>query len=270
MTLSLLMLAGDVESNPGPGSSDAKLDKLQIAIESLTRNVNLHQAENYTKLNQINEGIASLGERVTNLEAKVNEISGLKEGLASVRETLGAVECDLTSFKDRLACLDEGLDEVSNRMRRNNLIFRGLAEKENETWSETEAVLTTFVKDKLGVEAGEIERAHRLGTRRGRSARPIIVKFLNFKCKDEILRNAYKLKDVAFPKVSISEDFSPKVRLARSKLWGFASQYRTQNVRYKLSFDKLHVNNEVYVYDHVHQTVRLLNRPQGATNAHHD
>lgn len=129
VTLSLLMLARNVESNPGPGSSDAKLDKLQIAIESLTRNVNLHQTENYTKLNQINEGIASLGKRVTNLEAKVNEISDLKEGLASVRETLGAVECDLTSFKDRLVCLDEGLGEVSNIMRRNNLIFRGLAEK---------------------------------------------------------------------------------------------------------------------------------------------
>lgn len=53
-------------------------------------------------------------------------------------------------------------------------------------------------------------------------------------------------------------DFSAKVQYARRKLWDYASQFRTQNVRYKMPFNKLYVRNEVYAYDHLNESVVLV------------
>lgn len=106
-------------------------------------------------------------------------------------KSLTVVEHDSVRFQDRPALLDDCVEDMNNRMRKNNLIFKGLPEEEKETWSETEILVSDFVKDKLGVTIGEIERAHHLGTRHPESYHPIIVKFLNFKSKDEVLQNAF-------------------------------------------------------------------------------
>lgn len=76
------------------------------------------------------------------------------------------------------------------------------------------------------------------------------------------------LKNVSFPRVSITEDFTPKVSLARSKNYIYASQYRTRNIRFKLSLDKLYVNIEVYVYGHAHCTLKQLSNHQVTGDAH--
>lgn len=98
--------------------------------------------------------------------------------------------------------------------------------------------------------------------------RPIIVKFLSFKSKDEVLHNAFKLKNVVVPKVQISEDFSRKVQFAREKLWDFAFQFRECKTRYKISFDKLYVNDSTYVYDHASGSVVSVRGPNENTMPH--
>lgn len=90
--------------------------------------------------------------------------------------------------------------------------------------------------------------AHRLGMRKPGFNRPIIVKFLNFKCKDEVIKNAHKLKDAAPPGVWIEEDFSPKMQLVRKKLRDFARQ-RFGTSKFRLYYDKILINNSFYRYD---------------------
>lgn len=70
-----------------------------------------------------------------------------------------------------------------------------MSEEDNATWSETITVVSEFVKDKLGVILGEIERAHRLVSKRTGSSRPITATFLNSMNENELLRNAFKLKN---------------------------------------------------------------------------
>lgn len=85
------------------------------------------------------------------------------------------------------------------------------------------------MKGKLEVEIGEIEWAHRPGAKPPGSMRLIIVKFISITSKNEILRIAYSLKDVIFQRVSITDDFTPNVRLVRSKLWDYVSRYIAQS-----------------------------------------
>lgn len=96
-------------------------------------------------------------------------------------------------------------------MRRNNLIIKGLPEKDQEGYAESERIVKEFFRNHLDIEAGDIERAHRVGQRREGVKRPIIVKFLNFKSKTDALRNASKLKDLETPKVWLEEDLPPTV-----------------------------------------------------------
>lgn len=251
--------------NPGPVTNTEKIDRLQNAIDSLIANSNQNQETNAMKLDQINNGIAALGARVTNLEKQVQEVASMKENLSTVKETVASVQHETLALREQVEALGDTIDDFENRMRRNNLIFKGLPEAENETWDVTERIVTHFVKDHLAIDLGTVERAHRLGRKRIGINRPIIVKFLSFKSKDEVLHNAFKLKNVVAPKVQISEDFSRKVQFARKKLWDFASQFRECNTRYKIRFDKLYANDSTYVYDHASGSVVSVRGPKENT-----
>ena len=86
-------------------------------------------------------------------------------------------------------------------------------EETNETWEESERIITNFVKEKLGIEednliegarlTGKIQRQDRTRNRK----RTIAVKFLNFKDKSRIL-HTYREKKLWKEKVFVNEDFS--------------------------------------------------------------
>ena len=103
------------------------------------------------------------------------------------------------------------LADLEDRNRRNNLRFDGFQEETNETWEESESIITDFVKEKLGIEEDIlIERAHCTGKiqrndgTRNRK-RTIVVKFLNFKDKSRIL-HTYRDKKLRKEKVYVNED----------------------------------------------------------------
>lgn len=106
---------------------------------------------------------------------------------------------ELAAAETKIETLDASIDDISNRMRRNSLIFYGLPEKGNKTWDDTADNVTTFVETRLGIVIGDIERAHRMGVRRPNSTRPVVVRILNFKNKENVLKNAHRLKNLASP-----------------------------------------------------------------------
>ena len=52
---------------------------------------------------------------------------------------------------------------LEDRSRRGNLRFDGIEEWEDESWADTEENLKLKIKETLGIENIEIERAHRVG-----------------------------------------------------------------------------------------------------------
>lgn len=259
----LLASAGDVETNPGPTNAE-KIDNLQHAIEALIAATNKNQQETSIKLDQINSGIAALGTRVSKVEGQVKEIPKIQENLSTIETTVNSIKCDSISFRDHLTEMNTVVDDLENRMRRNNLIFKGLPELENETWNDAKVIITGFAQEMLGIRLGEIERAHRLGQKRSGTNRPIIVKFLSFRDREEVLRNAFKLKNVT-PPIRISEDFSDKVRSARLKLWEFAEQFRESGTKYKITYNKLHVGTQSFIYDSASDSVVSLRTRRNVT-----
>ena len=133
---------------------------------------------------------------------------------------------------------------------RNNLCFDEFQEEINETWEESESIITDFVKEKLKIEEDIlIERVHRTGKiQRNDGARnrkrTIVVKFLNFKDKSGIL-HTYREKKLWKEKIFINEDFPEETASIRKGLLQKAKDLRSQNKVAKIVHDRLIVYKKV-------------------------
>ena len=136
------------------------------------------------------------------------------------------------------------LADLEDHSRRDNLSFDGFKEETNETWEESESIITDAVKEKLGIEEYIlIERVHRTGKiqrndgTRNRK-RTIVVKFLNFKDISRIL-HTYREKKLWKEKVFVNENFSEETASIRKGLLQKAKDLRSQNKVAKIVHDRL-------------------------------
>lgn len=175
--------------------------------------------------------------------------------------------------------LTKKVDQMENQSRRENLIFHGMTETDDETWEQSETKVRHFISDDLSLDDSRIsiERAHRLNTRK--SPRPVIVKFSHYKDKEKVLRtyrekvkelkeNQHVNEDAAaqgqpseasddqepeslFGGIRVAEDFSARVRKARASLRPFLRDYLKNKQDAFIKFDKLVVDDVTYVYDEI-------------------
>lgn len=112
--------------------------------------------------------------------------------------------------------------------------------------------VVNLISTKLDIECDNIERCHRLGTRRSDSPRPVIIKLLDFRTKSEILSKASKLKGTD---IFINEDFSVRVRQIRKELWQHSADLRKVAKKVRLQYDQLVIDSVRYVWDNVTKSV---------------
>lgn len=262
LSLALILLcAGDVERNPGPDSipDDSEISQLQKSIEALIAANSIYQSENSRRLDNIALGISEIQKRVTALEVNIQDLTQVRDDVNQLKTEVETIKAELNhsrSFNASTLELVEVVDDLNNRSRRNNLIIKGLSEVEEESQIQLESRVKKFFLDVLGVEVGIFERIHRLGYKnRPGYMRPVIIKLLDYRDKVAILKNAPKLKNHGPDKIWIDEDFSPRTRLARSKLWEFGKELRLQNLKPRLKIDKLYCDKKIYGYDFVESRV---------------
>ena len=242
----MLMLCGDVESNPGPprkvqtklnsmsspgmsssfnSATTPEITDVMVAIDNLSHKFDRKFEEFQTKVNDIVTSLGELKDGNTLLKTKVEELTIENQRLWSESGDIAA----------KLERTEKKLEDLENRSRRNNLIFHGLTpDKENETWDDCERLVKKLISGKLGLGCDNIsfERVHRIGS-------SIIAKFTMFKDKERVMRHRNKLKG---SNIFVSEDFSLGVRETRKRLLPFLNWFRSQSKRASLVFDHLVVD----------------------------
>ena len=148
----------------------------------------------------------------------------LKETVAKAEKKVEKLQEQINKLWDyqvepeTLELTERKIVELEDRSRRNNLRIDGTTEKENETLDECMQEVQSLIKDKLGIaENIVIERAHRIKKKEnpGRP-RTIVCRFLNYKDKTNILKNAKKLKG---KNIFTNEDFSHETMELCKELW---------------------------------------------------
>ncbi|XP_077508497.1 uncharacterized protein LOC144119845 [Amblyomma americanum] len=269
-----VLLSGDVETNPGPSHSNPGS---KPGTRSTSSSVNVQVASTddaCSTSNQpaINEMLAELlaGQRkmaediadIKRFQQRVNSRFEALEPRVSALESSsptsngdasdGAVQHQLNSLSEVVSKLASRNDELENRSRRNNLLFHGLAEEDEETNKALFIAVTKVFIDNLQLDCPKIERYHRLGRKQEGRPRPVIVKVLDFREKTQALKNAHRLKNSG---ISLSEDFSAHVRLIRKKIFDATQSYRDSGSKVHLRYDHVFIDSVRYNWDDVEKSL---------------
>ena len=155
--------------------------------------------------------------------------------------------------------MSERMDKLEGHSRRNNLRIVGVKGRYDENWDQTELRVREVLDEKLQMTNHneiEIERAHRLKGR-DKETCPIIVKFSRYKDRCAVLQRARECLDKG-SSVLVHEDFSDRVRKCRRELGKRLVEARNNGAYAIISYDKLIIENEVYVFDDsANQIVRV-------------
>ncbi|KAH9378441.1 hypothetical protein HPB48_013929 [Haemaphysalis longicornis] len=241
----LLLLSGDVESNPGPGTvpSGPTVDSIFEIVQSL-------EAKHEHVLREIKELKDNQVAISTSMEDILNRVTVVERNAVLRKSEVHTIlaEHNVPSCLDRdVASLKTQVEDTNNRLRRNNLIIYGLTDSLNESWAQSEVKALCFFDKQLGepIAPDRIERAHPLGIFRENKNRPIIVKFSSYKDRERMLSREHKLKNTNF---ALREDLTPAAKFAQSKLLQFS---RSSGSSYKLRHNKLIVNEKSFIYDNI-------------------
>jgi hypothetical protein len=266
-------LCGDVEVNPGPFSGNRQ-DEWKGGSQWVSGGCEFnYQGDPQSRLGSFyNDMSHTLSDALQRFEATSQrqgrvieqQILGLEQKIDKRFEQLEQNQSQLSSLVDRLSTECQALwlankdlqkavvnltgkcDYLENQSRRNNLLFIGfpLAQGESESWQDCERKVEAAIRDGMGIyETIHIERAHRVG-------KNIIVKFLTYKQKELVIKNAKRLKDSAcFYNIFVQEDYSQIVQSKRQALLSLQRELKGKGRKSKLKFDKLLVGGSVYTYD---------------------
>ncbi|XP_049516647.1 uncharacterized protein LOC125942507 [Dermacentor silvarum] len=244
---SLLLMCGDIESNPGP-------DKLDVILGELKK-TSAGQTELVNEVQELKGQLLSMDQKMTSLTTRLSALETHCESLSTLRSELETIQTTSATTTRLISVLEARLDDAENRSRRNNLLFYGLPDTNpTETYSQTEDLIIRHCSDHLDTQlsSNDIERAHRLGRHSKDRKRPIIVKFTCFKTKESILSKGPKFKGTDY---SVGEDFSRRVQNCRKQLVAFA---RAKSVPFSLRFKTLHIGPKRYVFDEIAACVKEI------------
>ncbi|XP_042148842.1 uncharacterized protein LOC121837307 [Ixodes scapularis] len=237
----LLLLSGDVELNPGPPTKAEQMTKIETMLEGLT------------------VSMANVTIKLSTIESKQEEFEKKLDNLLKSNDHL---EKRVADFEDQNKRIEEHIDDLENRSRRCNLVFYGISDgKRNETWEESKNHVVQICNDIMEINPASIQRAHRIGYFKDGFKRPVIVNFMSWTEKEDILHSGFKFKNTDF---SVSEDFSNSLREKRRNLWSHSKQIRQdKSNKVHLSYDKLVVNGDVFIWDAERKEAVPVRRKRG-------
>ncbi|KAK7497235.1 hypothetical protein BaRGS_00011529 [Batillaria attramentaria] len=257
----LLQMSGDVELNPGPPKSVEKTIQTRLTTER--KNSETGEPSLGDVMAKLGSMEISIDSKLDSLRSEVNDtcttlksdMNDLKEEVLNLKARNEELLQENLDLRDRLHEMDSKIDDLENRSRRNNLLFYGISRPENETNEECEKAVQDFLTDKLELEEPvSFDRVHRLG---GRADSPIIARCTFFKEKMTILGAKKKLQG---SKLSVGEDFSPRVRSIRKALSPFLKEAKQAQKRAVMVFDHLLIDGRKYVLNDNRTGIREAGR----------
>ena len=162
---------------------------------------------------------------------KIKEINDSSEKIKEKHKNeIIQLEKENEDSKDKLRMLED-------LSRRHNLRFDGIEEWEDESWADTDEILKLKIKETLGIENIEFERAHRVGDKNQSSCRTIVAKLSKYKTKEYILTKVRKKKPQG---IRIYEDFSKATVQIRKENWKKVKDLRSKGKDAVLVYDKIY------------------------------
>lgn len=149
---------------------------------------------------------------ITDVKTQVQECTGriahAEQRISDAEDNINELLTKVSALENSVKTLTDKVDDLECRSRRNNVRLVGLPEKAEG--QDAAAFLVRWLPGALGLEPQEalvIERAHRIGTLPSNSntgrPRTLIVKFLNFRDKERVLKAARIKRGIHYDNVQV-------------------------------------------------------------------
>ncbi|RUM93602.1 MAG: hypothetical protein DSZ28_07620 [Thiothrix sp.] len=194
----LIRLAGDVELNPGPGLTATDLEKaLKAQREDIRKDIADMKRDVTetvtTETRKLNEQLQEMSRKLDGLQT---ELTRLDERVVAQADDLEDLRRTCDAYDQRIADLEEKLEEMERRDRRDNVILYGIPEADNERYADCQTKFVEAVEEVLPgkLKYGDVVRAHRIGKKRADKCRPLIARLVRTVDKLAVLSAREKFK----------------------------------------------------------------------------
>ena len=175
------------------------------------------------------------------------KFNSFEERFSNVEMSSAQTESHIDHLRSENVKLKDSLTYLQSQSMRNNLLFCGIDESSNETPSESESKVRTFLVDKRKlsqsyVDTLKIERAHRIGTSNKsiqHYSRKIVVKFTYFKDRETVRKERTNLKGTQY---FIHEQFPPEVIEKRKQLVPKMRSAKQEGHSAWIAYDTLYID----------------------------
>ena len=276
-------------SNQPPSPHDTGQQNQQIPLEFILNEIysKLHTIDaipsllgNLEALPLIDKRLEAIENRFSKIENEImqvkhdvktldNRISNTELSTANITQRVNLVEQERDRTRQENMELREKLIDVQSRSMRENLLFGGIEENEDEKNDKenikTEQVLKDFIKTKLNIKDDiQFHVVYRLRPRNDRKPRTIVAKFERRKDRNQVLRAApLMLRDTSY---SVYEQFPHEIIERRSILYPVFKREQRLGKTVRFREDKLFVNGQRVYPEDVMQTRNYENRPNPTMN----
>ena len=224
--MNLLMLCGDIESNPGPSIEE----QFELLNNNLNEKFNALNNTLNTEIKKLTVGFenlkASLDDVTSSVSKLKDDVNTLKDQFSTIQDKHDNIQLDvvsnavsISSVEERLSILENAIEKQEQNSRRENVILHGVPERENENVDNARKrvcdLFNANVKSKHWLEV-DLLRAHRLGGKRqDNSNRPLIVRFIHFYDKLKVMRAKPDFKKLG---IRVNDDLTKNQRDELNKL----------------------------------------------------
>ena len=147
----------------------------------------------YKKIDGVQATIADVKKQIQDCSGRIEQA---EQRISDVEDDINKLTSKVSTLESTVKRLADKVDDLECRSRRNNIRLVGLPEKTEG--QDATAFLEKWIPEALSMEPREglvVERAHRIGAppnNDSRTARPrtLIMKFLNFKDRERVLKAA--------------------------------------------------------------------------------
>ena len=265
----VLMLAMDVEQNPGPLSGSDKddilnairlsSDSLKAEIQCLKNDISKMQGDMHClwdSCQNVQAHVHQIESNQTRLEAKVvelhHDVNGMKGDRDMLQLDVDSVQENCDRNHDRIGAIEDAVDRIERSQIRANVRVFGLDESNDEPdvnnlKSKVINNVCKVAKHDYDWSPSDIENAYRIG-KKGQNARTVVVTFTTSQFKFDLFAGRDSLRRTG---IRVSNDLT-----SREKKMLYDLKHKGQNGYFK--------NGKLHVRD---QTHRHVQKPRPPFNA---
>ncbi|KAG5867187.1 hypothetical protein JTB14_016167 [Gonioctena quinquepunctata] len=146
------------------------------------------------------------------MEQKIDLIRNaaeIKTYIQQIKTSMEHIRSENNDLKKKVSYLESKIDYMERQQNKNDLVFYGLHEEEQEDTRNMIDSIMEITNTKVKLEEFNIQDVFRIGARNNGKNRPIISKLTSALTKSQIIQNARKLQGTAY---AISENYTKKVQ----------------------------------------------------------